>query len=121
MEWSSGIGEGMVSGSGASLKAYQVLSSVRTYLFWKHPVLKSYVSLGIVVHQEEMVSTNAASEDVFQYTNGVRMGLYTGLWLDISPAEAIFMDIGVTYKYLVSDLFDYREMVALECLVNIGQ
>lgn len=121
MEWASGIGEGRVSGTGAALTAYQILSSMRIYLFWKHPKVKSYISTGLAVHQEERVSTNSSSQDIFTTTDGVRMGLYTGLWLDLVPADAFFLDIGITYKYLLSDLFDYREMVGLECLVNIGQ
>ena len=107
--------------TGASLSGYEIVTSGRTYLFWKHPHIRNYILTGLVVHQEEMISSNAASEDEFQSTDGVRLGLCAGIGLDLAFSEGWFLDLGVNYKYLRSDLFDFREMVSVELLVSVGK
>jgi hypothetical protein len=121
VDWGFGNSHEMVSGTGAKLTAYQIIPALRTYLFWKHPRLKTYVLSGIIGEQENLISTTSAGKDVYQATAGLRYGFLMALGFDIVPSEYSFIDLEIGYAYARSDLFEKKERWVVNAVFNLGR
>ena len=117
-----GFPAGLVSGTGATLTVYEVIPSLRTYLFWKLKRFKTYFLAGAVGAQEKIISSApSGGGDSYRSTNGIRYGFHAGLGFDIIPAEYSFFDLEVLYKNVRSDFFEKREQFLVNLVFNVGR
>jgi hypothetical protein len=112
----------LVSGTGATLTVYEVMPSIRTYLFWKHRKLKTYFLSSLIGAQEKIISSApSGGGDSYRATNGIRYGFQAGLGFDLIPAQFTFFDLELLYKYVASDFFEKREQFLVNLVFNVGR
>lgn len=121
VSWSYGIPSELVSGAGAKLTAYEVIPSLRTYLFWKNERVKQYFLSGIIGTQEYQVSAGASHTDSLQVSDGIRYGFQMGFGIDVLPSESAFFTLEAVYKFEFSDLFEKKEIFLFGLTFNIGR
>jgi hypothetical protein len=119
---SDGVAESHISGLGAQLKEYSILSGFRTYLFWKHPRVKSYLLLAPLATEAQIISADVSGPNSAETPDGLRVGLCAGYGLELNTGGYGFADIELAYEYIPSNRFEGgRERLRINLLFNIGQ